>query len=220
MAQSWLQCFTLYMAVVVSKHPEKTKELLAYQAMIIGEARRCVGRGCLLYDAAFHQSFKAVNFRRITSSCTQLTTFLAYGEGRMKTCTECMMADNARKECALHPNRILASGAAQGDWEGSRERGLESTKRSSDPKRRRVCFTFNEGTCTFGPDCQFEHQCTVCKVYGDHGCSVQEGVPEGDTKASHGGAGRQDSFLGWMLGNSPNIRTPSHPLVPIVSILV
>ena len=45
-------------------------------------------------------------------------------------------ADNAREECALHPNRILASGAAQGGWGGAHgcERGLESTKRSSDPK--------------------------------------------------------------------------------------
>ena len=50
-------------------------------------ARRCVGHGCLLYDAAFRQSFKAVNFRRINQSLYS-TTFLAYGEGRMKTCTE------------------------------------------------------------------------------------------------------------------------------------
>ena len=35
-----------------------------------------------------------------------------------------------------------------------------------------VCFAFNEGTCKFGPDFQFEHQCTVCKVYGGHG-SIQ-----------------------------------------------
>ena len=44
---SWLQCFTLYTAVVVSKHPEKMKELLAYPAMIISETRRCGGMaGC------------------------------------------------------------------------------------------------------------------------------------------------------------------------------
>ena len=79
MAQSWFQCFTLYMAMV--QHPEKTKELLAYQAMIIGEASRCVGRDRLLYDAAFRQSFKTVNFRRINQSLHS-ATFLAYGEGR------------------------------------------------------------------------------------------------------------------------------------------
>lgn len=40
---SWLQCFAVYAAVVTSKFPEKTRELLAYQAMIIAEARRCGG---------------------------------------------------------------------------------------------------------------------------------------------------------------------------------
>ncbi len=38
---SWVQCFGIYAAVVASRYPEKTKELLAYQTMMISEARRC-----------------------------------------------------------------------------------------------------------------------------------------------------------------------------------
>ena len=34
---SWLLCFKLYMVVVVSVDPEKTRELLAYQALIVSE---------------------------------------------------------------------------------------------------------------------------------------------------------------------------------------
>ena len=42
---SWLQCFSisLYAVVVASKYPEKARELWAYQATLIGEARREAG---------------------------------------------------------------------------------------------------------------------------------------------------------------------------------
>ena len=99
---SWLQCFSLYTAVVASKYPEKAK---AYQATLIGEARRWGGRGWLLYDSAFHQqitSFDAVDFSKINQSLYS-TTFLAYGAGA-KFCPECMMADHSQEECALHPS--------------------------------------------------------------------------------------------------------------------
>lgn len=68
---SWLQCFGLYAAVVTSHYPEKSRELLAYQTMLIAESRRCGGRGWLLYDTAFRQqivSFDTVNFAKINQS--------------------------------------------------------------------------------------------------------------------------------------------------------
>ncbi len=37
---SWVQCFGLYAAVVTSHYPEKIRELLTYQTMIVSEARR------------------------------------------------------------------------------------------------------------------------------------------------------------------------------------
>ena len=42
---SLVQRFDIYMAVVTSKYPERTKELLAYQTLIVREARRCGGKG-------------------------------------------------------------------------------------------------------------------------------------------------------------------------------
>ena len=103
------------------------------------------------------------------------------------------MADHAREECALHSNRSLpvvqlkeaGRVATRESWRAPRE-----PERPSDPKkrrvRRRVCFAFNEGLCKFGPDCHFEHQCTVCEAYEDHGmakCKEEGG-------AEHLGGGR------------------------------
>ena len=42
---SWIQCFGMYAAVVASKSPDRIPQLLAYQTMIVREARRCGGKG-------------------------------------------------------------------------------------------------------------------------------------------------------------------------------
>ena len=40
---SWVQCLAVYAAVVATQHPGKTRELLAYMALMISESRRCGG---------------------------------------------------------------------------------------------------------------------------------------------------------------------------------
>ena len=52
---SWVQCFCTYVAIVTSKKPEKMRQLLAYQTLIVREARRCGGKGWLAYDSYFRQ---------------------------------------------------------------------------------------------------------------------------------------------------------------------
>ena len=160
---SWLQCFNLYAAVVTSEHPEKTRELLAYQALMISEARRCGGRGWLLYDAAFRQqirSFDSVDFAKVNQSLYS-TTFLAYGGGRAKLCPDCMMADHTREECALNPARSLP--VVQMKEPEGRSRVPEGKAR----KRGRAgpCYAWNDGKCTY-PQCRYEHVCSKC--LGEH----------------------------------------------------
>ena len=49
---SWVQCFGTYVAIVTSKKREKKRQLLAYQTLIVREAR---GKGWLAYDSYFRQ---------------------------------------------------------------------------------------------------------------------------------------------------------------------
>ena len=42
---SWVQCFSIYMAVITSKFPHRIKELLEYQTLIVREARHVEERG-------------------------------------------------------------------------------------------------------------------------------------------------------------------------------
>ena len=103
---SWLQCFSLFAGIVISKHPEKAKELLAYQALMIYEACTIGGRGWAQYDACFRQqiqSLSSANFGTLNQSLYS-TTFLAM-RGRGQFCTGCMGADHTYEECALHPKK-------------------------------------------------------------------------------------------------------------------
>ena len=52
---SWAQCFCTYAVVVAEKQPGRVRQLLAYQATMLREARRCGGQDWWAYDAMFHQ---------------------------------------------------------------------------------------------------------------------------------------------------------------------
>ena len=42
---SWCQCFGIYVRVVATKQPERVSQMLAYQATLVRDARRCEGGG-------------------------------------------------------------------------------------------------------------------------------------------------------------------------------
>ena len=168
---SWLGCFSLYAAVVCSKHPKKARELLAYQAMMIAEHRRCGGQGWLLYDSAFRQqiiSLNIVDFAKINQSL-YATTFLAHAS-RGQCCPSCLMPDHQQEDCALNPARAMPvvrfrEAAARGD---SREPPRKKT--------RRPCFRWNDEGCD-NPRCRFDPVCQLC---------LSGGHKKGDCKARNG----------------------------------
>lgn len=159
---SWLHCFSLYAAIVCKAHPNKVSEMWAYQATLIGEARRCGGRGWLLYDSAFRQqivSLESTDFGKINQSL-YATTFLAYG-GRGQFCSSCMLPDHSREDCALHPGRNLPV-VRLGDVA---ERRFRPDQRRGKSGGKRPCFAWNDGRCSL-PYCRFEHICSRC--HGNH----------------------------------------------------
>ena len=102
---------------------------------MIGEARRCGGRGWLLYDSAFRQQMASEgssegDYSRINQSLYS-TTFLAYG-GRGKFCATCLMSDHAQEECALNPNMALP--VVQ--FKGSTERRDSTQARGQEVRRQ------------------------------------------------------------------------------------
>lgn len=172
---SWLHCFSLYAAVLCSKHPSKAKELWAYQALMISETRRCGGRGWRLYDSTFRQQLSSpetADFSKLNDSL-YATTFLAYGT-RKQCCPNCLLPDHIAEECALYnPKPTNESGPSgstirhgershvKGGYEEKHGRGEWHRKRS----RKGACYGWNDGKCVT-QHCQYEHVCSRC--YGDH----------------------------------------------------
>ena len=160
---SWLQCFSSYAAVVCSKHPEKARELWAYQALMISEFRRCGGRGWRLYDTAFRQhaaSLESMDFGKINQGL-YATTFLAYG-GKGQFCQCCMLSDHTVEECALHPSRSVPV-IRIGEWisDGSKEEARMPRGQERRRPPRGACFAWNDGRCSV-PYCRFSHFCSRC----------------------------------------------------------
>ena len=46
-------------------------------------------------------------------------------------------------------------------------RGGQNDKRA----RKDICWRFNRGKCTYGPNCRFEHKCNICLKFG-HGAHI------------------------------------------------
>ena len=134
---SWAQCFGVYIGIVAEKQPHRVRQLLAYQATVLREARRCGGLGWRGYDSMFRQlaaTDDAIDWSRLNPSL-YATTFLAQQGGGGKMCHLCMGADHTQEECALTPflARKLKGAAPEvrEDTPGSQSGAPQSVK---DPK--------------------------------------------------------------------------------------
>ena len=102
---SWLQCFGVYASVVADQQPERFKELMAYQTIMIREARRCGGSGWLAYDSMFRQqaaNARGTDWAKLNTSLYTVT-FMQQHNGRGRTCQHCLETDHDGVDCALAP---------------------------------------------------------------------------------------------------------------------
>jgi hypothetical protein len=185
---SWVQCFGVYACVVASKHPDKIREMMAYQTTIICEARRCGGAGWQGYDNMFRQhatNLPNIDWSKVNNSLFAVT-FMAQQNSRGKNCELCLEPDHTVTECALAPSKprepptqrqpaglgIVPAGQRRAgpsrEWrsrdEYSGPRGQAASKPPAD-RSDRVCYSWNDGTCRF-INCRYRHECARCG--GDH----------------------------------------------------
>ena len=63
----WIQCFSIYIAIIAQKHPERVPDLLGYQSLIIDASIQYEGDSGIGYDRRFSLSAVA-NSTKIWSS--------------------------------------------------------------------------------------------------------------------------------------------------------
>ena len=167
---SWALCFGVYIGVVAEQIPQRVKQLLAYQATVLREARRCGGTGWRGYDSMFRQL--AATDESIDWSCLNpslyVTTFRAQQGGGGKMCHLCMGTDHTQEDCALAPLLSKKLKGPAPEVKDERSGGPPvSSQLMRDPRARRrseqTCYAWNEGRCHY---CRYRHVCLHCR--GDH----------------------------------------------------
>ena len=135
----------MYACIVANSHLDKLQQLLAYQTVLVREARRYGGNGWQAYDTMFRQQVAndpAADWSKLNSSLYSVT-FLAYQNGSGKTCLHCLETDHSGSDCALASTKghRMARPPINDDIRNTRaklDRGECST---------RICYSWNDGRC-------------------------------------------------------------------------
>ena len=162
---SWIHCFLAYVAVRTDD--SKTRDMLTYARLVLGEAMAHGGIGWLEYDRAARQQraldpTKAWNVLDIGLHSKLILGHSASGTGSQ--CIHCQGSDHTSTQCALavfEPSQSVPSlhGGSSGPAGGYWVRG--------QPNRREpqsyICLSWNRGACSFPSNCIYRHICSSCR---------------------------------------------------------
>ena len=143
----WLQCYSIYVAVVTEKIPEKIKDLLGYQALIIQVKMENEGDAWLGYDCRFRQIAASKPNLAWAQLDPTLRNLAFSGATKVARCSHCFSLTHASKEC---------------DWapQDPPQQAQQQSPRTS------ICMTWNyQPECPY-TDCRYKHICLHC--YGMH----------------------------------------------------
>ena len=166
---SWVQCFSVYTAVVASAFPERVHELLPYQTLIICEIRRCGRKGWLAYDSFSSSRWRENGKGRRGVGSTRTSSRPPFWHWGLSV-AELQPLPGVRSPGGLH------SGQRKGECQqctpqlkahSYREQMREGVQRGSRGKApcSTICFSWNQKDCSF-PYHRYLHVCVQCG--GDH----------------------------------------------------
>lgn len=181
---TWAQCFFIFAAILVEKHPTKFQELMAYGRFILKEAARHGGEGWRVYDTMFRQrvAAKKETLWDVVNGTMYSTTFLAMREGGVQ-CRWCMESDHKDHECAIadtQPQGPVPSPHPQGSANpGGSRQGYQAQQRKQKTVSR-ICRAFNFSSCQGPPECQYRHACLRCRRGSHRVADCPDPPPSGE----------------------------------------
>ena len=143
----WIQCFSIYIAIIAQKHPERVPDLLGYQYLTIDASIQYEGDSWIEYDRRFRVR-AATNSTKIWASLDPTLWNLAFaGNARISRCKHCFGLTHPSAEC---------------EWESEAVQPINSPPQLfMDPasQYRRICRKWNNAPV---PGCTYEHICFTC----------------------------------------------------------
>lgn len=99
----WLQCYSIYMAVVAAKDPQKLPDRLGYQVLIIEARMEYEGDGWLGYDRRFRQRAAATPETVWARIEPTLWNMAFAGKARAARCKHCFSLTHPADDCEWAP---------------------------------------------------------------------------------------------------------------------
>ena len=165
---TWMQCFAIYSAVLLTKYPERAQSLLMYSAVIARLSKKFRWPSWIIYDQYFRQEAAdtgKTDWSKIDSSIhTQCFTGMSLSaEG---WCSICTSMDHTKYTC---PYRT------QDESPGSKrpiaKMGPSAKRARPYVKSEDACRKWNKYhymSCPHGDLCAYTHECSICRST-DHG---------------------------------------------------
>ena len=155
----WQQAFRVYTTIFVEEHPGKAKELMQYNHIIFSASVNFVWENMYSYDIDFRLHLSKHPGRNWGIILHQAWTM------RMK-------------------DRLKFTGnSGNHAFSESSSTGGRPYSRNNSGKRKKICWKYNAGQCTYGFSCKFEHKCGICGKFrhGAHICRKAKS-PQNDDK--------------------------------------
>lgn len=163
---NWLQAFAILASVMGEKAPEHCSALYCYLDAI-GEAYRVYGGNAWLrYDEQFRQR-KAM---------------------RPSICWD-------HKDISLWM-RLMTAPPSSGQPIHGTAGGAGATAGRPAASGKGCCWQFNEGSCKFGEECRYQHECSGCGGSHSLSCCFRKGkgrAGEAEPKRGDAGEGSKDA---------------------------
>ena len=141
----WELAFRIYYTIIVAEHPGKAKELMQYNHTIYTASMAYQWDNVYAYDIDFR-----LHISRNPERSWGVILNLAW---------------NTRLNEKLKPRGIAESTPPVAN-------SAAPTPNTYGPNgKKKLCWKYNRGKCTYGFNCKFDHRCGVCFKFG-HGAQV------------------------------------------------
>lgn len=153
---TWCQCYSLFIAVVTQKKPERVPELMAYLSTIAKASLNYRWPSWIIYDQNFRQEAAGnptQSWAKVDASL-YAQCFTGQAARAENWCSRCQCLEHATLQCPYRPRKRA--------WESAF--ASPPAARPDQTSSSSVCIKYNRynGDCRFGKTCRFRHVCSSC----------------------------------------------------------
>ncbi len=150
---TWMQCFAIYMTIILQDHPERAAELMAYQSIIAKASSRYKWYSWVIYDSSFRQEMSGItgaSWAKVDPSSYSLCV-TGQASAAENWCPNCHTVEHTQQTCPIGPRKCQQTST----WSSTPQSAGKSSK---------VCRWYNRfaGNCKFGRDCRYKHAYSAC----------------------------------------------------------